>query len=225
MEKTKDLVIIGNGETALLAYEYFTNDSCYNVVAFSVDREYIKESLINNLPVIPFDEVTIKYPPTTYEAFCAVSSTNLNTIREGLFKRVKQNGYKLATYVSTRAYIPSPEKTEIGENCFIMEYAIVQPFVTIGNDVTIWGNTHIGHSSNIGDHCFLAGHIVVSGYVNIGRNCFVGGNASFANNINVGEYSLIGMSATILKDVEPYSIYKAKHAVKQVINTKQLYKI
>ncbi len=225
MEKNKKLIIIGNGETALLAYEYFTNDSCYEVVAFSVDIEYINEKTINNLPVVAFDDLLSYYPPNTVEAFCAVSSTRLNVVREDLYIRTKKLGYKLATYISSKAYIPSPHKTIIGDNCFIMEYAIIQPFVKIGNDVTIWGNTHIGHSSVIGDHCFFAGHIVVSGYVNFGQSCFVGGNASFSNNINIGDHCMIGMASVILKDVEPYSIYKAKHASKQIINTKQFYNL
>lgn len=225
MEKNKKLVIIGNGETALLAYEYFTNDSYYEVVAFSVDKEYINDKNINNLPVVAFDELVSLYPPNIFEAFCAVSSTKLNYVRESLYKRTKSLGYRLATYISSKACIPSPQKTKIGDNCFIMEYAIIQPFVKIGDNVTIWGNTHIGHSSVIGDHCFFAGHIVVSGYVNFGKSCLVGGNASFSNNINIGDYCMIGMASVILKDVEPYSIYKAKHASKQIINTKQFYNL
>ena len=43
MLKNKKLVIIGAGETANLAYEYFTYDSEYEVVAFSVNKEYLKE--------------------------------------------------------------------------------------------------------------------------------------------------------------------------------------
>ncbi|HEC1754848.1 TPA: sugar O-acyltransferase, partial [Campylobacter lari] len=32
----KKLIIIGTGETASLAYEYFTNDSDYNIIAFAI---------------------------------------------------------------------------------------------------------------------------------------------------------------------------------------------
>jgi glutamyl-tRNA reductase len=35
--KEKKLVVIGDGETAEMAYEYFTYDSAYEVVAFAVE--------------------------------------------------------------------------------------------------------------------------------------------------------------------------------------------
>jgi FlaA1/EpsC-like NDP-sugar epimerase len=39
--KSKKVIIIGVGETADLAYNYFMLDSDYDVVAFAVDKEYI----------------------------------------------------------------------------------------------------------------------------------------------------------------------------------------
>ena len=40
MEKEAKLVIIGAGEFAEIAYEYFTYDSPYEVVAFAVEKKY-----------------------------------------------------------------------------------------------------------------------------------------------------------------------------------------
>ena len=40
--KSKKVIIIGIGETADLAYNYFMLDSEYEVVAFATDKEYIK---------------------------------------------------------------------------------------------------------------------------------------------------------------------------------------
>ena len=37
------LIIFGNTEFAEIAYEYFTHDSDYEVVAFCVHREYINK--------------------------------------------------------------------------------------------------------------------------------------------------------------------------------------
>ena len=36
MKKNKKLILVGAGELAEIAYEYFTHDSEYEVVAFSV---------------------------------------------------------------------------------------------------------------------------------------------------------------------------------------------
>ena len=42
MTKTKRLVLLGDSAFAEIAYEYFTHDSEYEVVAFAVEREYLR---------------------------------------------------------------------------------------------------------------------------------------------------------------------------------------
>lgn len=95
----------------------------------------------------------------------------------------------------------------IGDNCFILEDNTIQPFVKIGNNVTLWSGNHVGHHSVIEDHCFLASHIVVSGRVRIGRSCFIGVNATFRDHVDIGEKSIIGAGALILSDVQPEGVY------------------
>ena len=46
-EDKKKLVIVGAGEFAEIAYEYFTYDSDYEVVGFAVEKAYIKEKELN----------------------------------------------------------------------------------------------------------------------------------------------------------------------------------
>ena len=125
----------------------------------------------------------------------------------------------MASYISSRAFVG--DHTTIGENCFILEDNTIQPFVKIGNNVTLWSGNHIGHQSIVGDHCFITSHVVVSGYVTIGRNCFIGVNSSIANNMEIGDYCLIGLGSVVPKSLEAFSIVKAPYAKKQIINTKQ----
>ena len=67
------IVIVGDGETAELAYEYFTCDSPHEVVAFAVEREFAKKDRLFDLPVIHFEEMERLYPPAEYKAFVAIS--------------------------------------------------------------------------------------------------------------------------------------------------------
>ena len=82
-----------------------------------------------------------------------------------------------------------------------------QPFVTIGNNVTLWSGNHIGHHSTIHDHCFIASHVVVSGGVEIDESCFIGVNATLRDHIKVGEKCVIGAGALLLADAEPEGVY------------------
>jgi hypothetical protein len=50
---SKPLVLIGAGEFAQIACEYFEHDSDYDVVAFSVEREYLAQPLLAIAPWWP----------------------------------------------------------------------------------------------------------------------------------------------------------------------------
>ena len=85
--------------------------------------------------------------------------------------------------------------------------AACQPFVRIGNNVTLWSGNHIGHHSVIGDHTFIAAHVVVSGGVSIGEQCFLGVNATLRDHITIGDRCVIGAGALLLRDAEPDGLY------------------
>lgn len=201
----KSLVIFGSGEIAQLAHYYFSADSEYEVVAFTVDACYIRESSFCRLPVVAFEDVTKKYPPEDNVFFVALSYSKLNAIRKEKFLSAKESGYKLVSYISSRATVHNDGN--IGENCFIFEDNTIQPFVRIGNNVTLWSGNHIGHHSIIHDHTFIASHVVVSGGVEIGEQCFVGVNATLRDHIKIGDRCVVGAGALLLEDADPDGVY------------------
>lgn len=200
MNKTEKLIIVGDSSFAEVAYEYFTHDSSYEVVAFSVETEYMTKTTLFGLPVVAFEDLEKKYSPSEYKIFVATVYTKLNRLRTRLSAAAKAKGYRLASYISPRAFVW--RNCEIGEHCFIFENNVIQPFVKIGNNVVLWSGNHIGHHSVIKDNCFIASHVVISGSVIIGENCFIGVNATFANDIQVGKNCLIGAGALVVKHVE-----------------------
>ncbi|MEP4468131.1 MAG: sugar O-acyltransferase, partial [Marinobacter alexandrii] len=137
------IVIFGGGETAILAYEYFTHDSEHTVSAFSLDKAYIEDEEVCGLPVVDIELITEECPPDEFKAFVAVSSTKLNRVRKQLYERVEAMGYQLVSYVSSRAFVWPNVK--IGKNCFILENNTLQPFTEVGDNVVLWSGNHIGH--------------------------------------------------------------------------------
>lgn len=202
----KELVIIGAGETALLAYEYFTHDSNFEVVAFSVDRAFIKETSVCGLPVVAFDELVNQYPPERCCCFVAMGSAKLNRQRAEWYCKAKEKGYRLASYVSSRAFVW--HNVEIGDNCFILEDNTLQPFVKIGNNVVLWSGNHVGHRSKIADHCFITSHVVISGFCSIGESSFIGVNATLADEVSIGKDNFICAGAIIGESTEENKIYR-----------------
>lgn len=202
MEK---IVIVGDGETAELAYEYFTHDSPHEVVAFAVESAYRKKAELFGLPVVAFEEVERLYPPPAHKAFVAVSYTKLNRVRARLFAEAKRKGYACVSYVSSRAFVW--HNVEVGENCFVFENNVVQYAVKLGDNVVLWSGNHIGHQTVVKDNVFISSHVVVSGYCEVGENCFLGVNSSVANNVKIARDCLIGMGAVVHKDTEERKVY------------------
>lgn len=199
------LVIFGSGDIAQLAHYYFSSDSRYEVVAFTVDALYVTASEVCGLPVVPFEHLAETYPPDRYSLFVALSYAGLNAVRKEKYLDCKALGYRLASYVSSHATLLNDGR--IGDNCFILEDNTVQPFVTIGDNVTLWSGNHVGHHSTIGNHCFVSSHVVISGGVEIGESCFIGVNATLRDHIKVGTKCVIGAGALILADAETEGVY------------------
>lgn len=223
MNKTKKLVIVGAGETAKIAYEYFMVDSEYEVVSFAADRQFITSNSFAGLPVTPIDELEMRFPPTEYWAFAAASSTKLNRVRSHLYVQAKNKNYRMASYISSKAFIW--RNAQIGENCFIFEDNTIQPFVKIGNNVILWSGNHIGHNSIIQDHCFLSSHVVISGFCNIGESSFLGVNSTVINNINIAKDCFIGAGALIQKDVPSGSVLQESGTEISKVGSLRLFKV
>ncbi len=199
------IVIFGTGDIAQLAHYYFTHDSPHEIVAFTVDWQYLTDTTFQNKPVIAFENIVQEYPPTQYSMFVALSYAKLNTIRKEKYDTAKAAGYCLESYISSRSSYLSQNKP--GDNCFILEDNTIQPFVTIGNNVTLWSGNHIGHHSQIQSDNFISSHVVISGHCIIKPNCFIGVNATVANNITVSEKCIIGAGAIITSNTKPSDVY------------------
>jgi len=199
------IVVIGSGETAEIAYEYFTHDSPYTVVAFAVEGSHMVTSDLLGLPVVPLEELKTRFDPTAYGAFVAVSSTKLNRVRARLFNAVRAQGFRCVSYVSSRAFVW--HNVVLGENVFIFENNVLQHHVNIGDDVVLWSGNHVGHRSRIRDHCFVSSHVVISGYCDIGESSFLGVNATFVDGVTVGHDVVVGAGAVVIGNIEPRSVY------------------
>ena len=201
------LIVVGNSAFAEIAAEYFRADSDYDVVGFSVERDYLKEATLAGLPVVPFQELEESCPPGAHDIYVAATYTQLNRLRTRLAGDAKARGYGLASYISSRAFVW--QNVELGEHCFVFEDNTIQPFVKLGRNVVLWSGNHIGHHSSIGDNTFVSSHVVVSGFCSIGENCFLGVNATIANNVSIGQDVWLGPSTNVIKDVPDETFVKS----------------
>lgn len=200
-----ELIVFGAGDIAELANFYFSNDSSHSVVAFTVDGAFLKQETFCGKPVVPFEEVTRHYAAERYAFFVALSYAKLNQLRAEKVRAGRSLGYRIASYVSSKATVFSDFKA--GENALILEDNTIQPFARIGNNVTLWSGNHIGHHSVIEDDCFITSHVVVSGGVHIGTGSFVGVNVTIRDHVKIGQRCVLGAGSLILTDAPDESVF------------------
>jgi sugar O-acyltransferase (sialic acid O-acetyltransferase NeuD family) len=201
-------MIFGAGDYARIAAVYLEKDSDHKVLGFTVDRQYLDRKELLGKPVLAFEDVVESHPPDRVEVLVAIGFSGMNARRREVYERCKQLGYSFPTYINSRAY--QWGNLEVGENSFIFEANVLQPFVRIGNNCVLWSGNHIGHDSKIDDHCFIASHVVISGNCSIGHSCFIGVNATFRDGVKVAPRTLVGAGAAILKDTEEGDVYSVR---------------
>ena len=202
----KDVVIFGVKDFAELAHFYLTKDSDFNIVAFTVHKAYLPdEDTFCGLPIVPFEDLEVHYPPSDFAFFAPMSPTKMNQLREGVYNDAKLRGYSFISYISSRC---TNFASSIGENCFVLEDNTIQPFVTIGNNVVLWSGNHIGHHSTIGNHVMFTSHVVLSGHCVVQDNCLFGVNATIRDGLTLGKGTFVAMGTSVIKSTPEWSFIK-----------------
>jgi sugar O-acyltransferase (sialic acid O-acetyltransferase NeuD family) len=202
----KDIVIFGNTMIAKLAHYYFSRDKEYKVVAFTVDSKYINSSHFLDLPLLPFENIETVYPPEKYLMFVAIGPNGMNSLRERKFHDAKAKGYRLASHVSSKSVCES----QVGENCFVADCAVINPFVEMGNNNFFWEQCYISCDAVIENNCYFSPHSTIGTFCHVGSNCIIGTSASIKTRIKLSYKSLIGSSSFISKDTEALGVYGEK---------------
>jgi sugar O-acyltransferase (sialic acid O-acetyltransferase NeuD family) len=215
------VIIFGLQDFASLAHFYLKQDSEHEIAAFSVNERYLpKGESFEGLPVVAFEHVENTYPPSRYRFFAPMSHRKMNMLRKSVYDQIKEKGYQLISYVSSRATVLPG--VGVGENCFVLEDNTLQPFTLIGNNVMMWSGNHIGHHSVIKDHVFFSSHVVLSGHCVVEPFCFFGVNASIRDGLHIAEGTFVAMSACISRDTEPWGAYRGIPARKGRRSSKEL---
>lgn len=213
----KNVIIYGVGRFAEYAAYLFQNDSAYNLKGFCIEREYLK----NNNPPSPIKELDLfKFEElgrvqNDFDLFIAVGN---NSTRQRIYKAAKENGFSFANYISSKAV--TWENLIIGENVFIGEGSVIQPFVRISSNSFIIAG-RIGHHSQIGKHVLISGS-TIGGNTNVGDLSFLGLNSAISQNLTIGKANIIGMNTTIERSTRENAVYSHKGTTLRKMNSSKV---
>jgi len=204
------IILAGNAITAQILHSYLTSDHRYEVVGATVDDEFASKGGVEGLRTVPISNVGSAFPVGECRVVMAIGYSNLNKVRESMFDRLRKMSYGIETYVHPEARVHS--RVPLGEGCVVLPGAVIEPFVTLGQDALVWCNATLAHHSHVAEHCWIASGAVISGQATVLRNTFIGVNATVVNGVTVGEYNIIGAAALVSKSTKPNSVHLARSA-------------
>ena len=203
----RKVVLYGREELARLAWYCLSHDSPYDVAAFTVAAAEIPkgETSLCGLPLVPFEELEVRFPPETHALLIAIGPHQVNGPRAARFAEGRAKGYGFASYVSSRAR--TWPDLEIGPGCMIFENAVVEPFSRIGANSILRANVHVSHDGRVGDHVFLAPRVAMAGKCRVGDRCFLGVNTTLRDGVAVAPGCVVGAGAVVARTTEPDGLY------------------
>lgn len=168
----------------------------YCVCAFTADALNLSRDMYLGLPMVPFEGIEHTFSPEEYKMFVPLGYKD-NHLRAEKYKAAKKKGYHFVTFISPKAiYYGTP----VGENCFILDDSIIQPFTVIGANTVCMGGSCVCHHTKIGNHCFLASGAVVCGVAEVGDYTFIGENAIVRNGVKIASDNYIEAGTVIVND-------------------------
>lgn len=204
----KKLLIYGIGRLAEYASFVFEHDSEYEIIGSCMEKEYLQKNKIQDTGTKVYEEIQDLLLKEDHYLFIAVGN---NLVRERIYSNAKERGIRMATYISSKA--STWPNLETGDNCFIGEGSVIQPFSKIGSNSILFG-ARLGHHTVIGDHTLLSGP-TIGGNVKIGDYTFIGLNAVVLQNLDIGPKNIIGMGVAIKASTREGEVYSSPTFIKR----------
>lgn len=192
------VIILGCGGHAKVLIEALR---CMQVpVAGIVDvNPALKGSAFCGVTVLGSDDDLLEYPPETVLLVNGVGSVRQPQRRSALFEELRRKGYRFQTVVHPSAVVASDAR--LGEGAQIMAGVVVQPGVSVGENVILNTRASVDHDCVIGDHAHIAPGVTLSGAVSVGRGTHLGTGATVIQGISIGSCSLVAAGSLVIRDV------------------------
>ena len=199
----KKIIIIGgkgNGTVALSTIEDINKIvPQWEILGFFNDFE---TSDINGYPVIGKinPESAVEYLPDK-DVFFLYTLITAKWNHKFIHKLYEMDipDERFATIIHPTAVISKFAK--IGNGVSIQPFVSVGPNVTVGNHVQIFAQSLIGHDSTLDNYSYVANNACIGASVHLKSGAYLGINCSILENTIIGEWAFIGMGTVVIQDV------------------------
>lgn len=199
----KNIIIFGANDLGRLLKYYIEKEDPRNVVAFTMNRDYIEKDSFLGLPIVEFETIEKKYSTEDYEILIAIGNSKMNNVRKKIFEECNKKGYTVASFIHPSCSIHS---NDIGEGNILLENCLVYPYSKIGKGNLLWDHVLISHDCVVGDFNTFSSYADLCGYVKIGNNGYFGKHCILNDFMEVADYTLVGAAAYAKKNTKPYDV-------------------
>lgn len=194
----KKIVLVGGGGHCKVIIDIINSCKQYEIVGVT-DNNKIGEKLLD-VPIIGDDSILAgMYQEGITHAFVCVGGLNNMELRDKIYLKLKEIGFKIPTLIHKEAIVSSYAK--IHEGTCIMAGAVVNAEAIIGENCIINTSSVIEHDCLIGKNTHISPKACILGGSIIGCNCHVGAGSSVIQGIHVGNSVVIGAGAVVINDL------------------------
>ena len=188
----KDVIIVGAGGHAKVIADIVikSND---NLIGFLDDEIMIGTKILGDYEVMGPTSLIDSIKGENKFFIIAIGN---NSIRKKFYEKYDVNYY---TAIHPTAVIGTD--VEIGEGSCVMPNACINANSKIGKCCIINSGALVEHDCVLDDFVHISPMASLCGTVKVGRLTQIGARATVRNNVIIGEEILVGMGATVVKDL------------------------
>ena len=177
---------------------------------FSFEELSQRAVFVSNEQGLPEEIMGVKviqessFDPREYFATIGIGDSKIRKkVHDGLAQKFKF--IRFATLIHPNVVI-SPW-VEVGEGVILCAGTILTCNIKIGKQVQLNLDCTVGHDCVIEDYVTFAPGVKVSGNCTIGEFSYLGTNASVKQGVNIKPGIVVGMAASVVKDLEVPGVY------------------
>lgn len=132
-------------------------------------------------------------------AFMGIGHVGYPDIRNKVFHKVEQMGYRFPALINKSSYIGA--NIDIGDGTYVGANAVINAESKIGELCIINTSSVIEHEACIENGVHIAPNATVLGGAYVGENTFVGAGSVILQGVKIGKNCIIGAGSVVLGDI------------------------
>lgn len=207
----KQYVIFGDSAFAERICNYIRSEHVHKVLCFTNEERYMVKDKINDLDVVPFEQLSERYDKDSFELIICIGYVKMNRLREQIYDLCRDEGYRVGSWISSTVISYSDD---VADGNIVMPNVYIGPNCSIGRGNVIASSCCLSHDNKLGDFNFISSSVIFGGHSSVCDNCFIGLNSTVRDGIIINNYSLIGSASNILKNTDEEGVYVGNPAYK-----------